>query len=214
MSHVLARPSLRPVHFRLRRRIVPYWCVAIGVAVATAALVGHLVGDAAHERARWGRLRPTVVVRHHVPAGERLTADDLTVRMLPVAAVPSGALRALPVGAIAATELETGEPLVARRLLGRGPSAVAARLPSGTRGIAVPGADGLPLRVGDHVDVLATFEPDSAPTDAPTFAVARGATVIHVGQEVVTIAVVASSAARVAYALAAGAVTLVLSGRS
>jgi Flp pilus assembly protein CpaB len=215
MSNVLARPSARPVHFRLRRRPLPYWLLATAVALATAALVGHLVGDAARERARWGQLQPTVVVRHRVPAGQRLTGRDVTVRMLPSVAVPARSLRALPSDAIAATELAAGEPLAVHRLRGRGPSAVAARLPSGTRGIAVPGANGLPLRVGDHVDVLATFDAEQqAAGDAPTFAVARNAVVIHVGHDAVTVAVAASSAARVAYALAAGAVTLVLTGTS
>src|SRR5687767_10354226 len=73
MSQVLARPSARPLHFRLRRRPLPYWLLATAVALATAALVGHLVGDAARERAQWGELRPTVVVRHRVPAGQHLT---------------------------------------------------------------------------------------------------------------------------------------------
>lgn len=214
MSYVLARPSSRPARFRLRRRPLPYWVLATAVALATAVLVGHLVGDAASERERWGRLQPTVVLKHRVPAGQRLTGRDVTVRMLPAAAVPAGALRTLPGDAIAATELDTGEALVAHRLLGRGPSAVAARLPRGTRGIAVPGANGLPLRVGDHVDVLATFDAEQAAGDEPTFAVARDAIVIHVGHDAVTVAVAASSAARVAYALAAGAVTLVLSGTS
>ena len=214
MSHVLARPSSRPLHLRLRRRPLPYWLLATAVALATAALVGHLVGDAARERARWARLQPTVVVKHHVPAGQRLTGRDVTVRMLPSAAVPAGALRTLPSGAVAATELAAGEALAGHRLLGRGPSVVAARLPRGTRGIAVPGANGLPLRVGDHVDVLATFEQEEAAGGAPTFAVARDAIVIHVGHDAVTVAVAASSSAKVAYALAAGAVTLVLSGTS
>jgi Flp pilus assembly protein CpaB len=213
MSQVLARPSSRP-QFRLRRRPLPYWLLATVVALATAALVGHLVGDAARERARWGRLRPTVVLRHHVPAGQRLTGRDVSVRMLPAVAVPAGSLRALPRDAVAATELAAGEALGAHRLLGHGPSAIAARLPRRTRGIAVPGANGLPLRVGDHVDVLATFDAEQAGGGAPTFAVARDAIVIHVGDDAVTVAVAASSAARVAYALAAGAVTLVLSGTS
>ena len=214
MSQVLARPSARPVHFRLRRRPLPYWLLATAVALATAALVGHLVGDAARERARWGELRPTVVVRHRVSAGQRLTPGDVTVRMLPAVAVPASSLRALPSDAIAATELAAGEALGARRLLGRGPSAVTARLPRGTRGIAVPGANGLPLRLGDHVDVLATFDAEQAAGEEPTFAVARNAVVVHVGHDVVTVAVATASAARVAYALAAGAVTLVLTGTS
>ena len=211
MSHVLARPSSRP-RFRLRRRPLPYWFLAGVVAFATAVLVARLVGDAAAERARWGSLRPAVVLRHHAAAGDVITAGDAVVRMLPAGVVPRDVLRRLPADAVAAVELNPGEMLVDRRLLGHGPSEVAARLPRGTRAIAVPGAGALPLDIGDHVDVLATFDPETSPGDAPTFTVARNAAVVHVGEDAVTIAVSTTSAPKVAYALAVGAVTLVLSG--
>jgi len=211
MSHVLARPSSRP-RFRLRRRPLPYWFLAGVVALATAVLVARLVGDAAAERARWRALRPAVVLRHHLDAGDAITSDDARVRLLPSGVVPGDVLRQVPEGAVAAVELDAGELLVERRLLGHGPSEVAARLPRGTRAIAVPGAGVLPLDIGDHVDVLATFDPETSPGDAPTFAVARDAVVVHVGEDAVTVAVATASAPKVAYALAAGAVTLVLSG--
>jgi Flp pilus assembly protein CpaB len=213
MSQVLARPASRP-RFRLRRRPLPYWLLCAVVALATGGLVARLVGDAAAERARWGSLRPTVVLRHTVAAGEPIVAGDARVRMLPAGVVPGHALRRLPVGAVAAVELGAGEVLVDRRLLGHGPSAIAARLPRGTRAIAIPEAGALPLHIGDRVDVLATFDPETSPDDAPTFTVARAATVVHVGHDAVTIAVTTTAAPKVAYALAAGAVTLVLSGTS
>lgn len=209
MSHVLARPASRP-RIRFRRRPLPYWFVAGVVALATAALVARLVGDAAAERSRWGTLRPAVVLEHHVDAGEVITPSAAGVRMLPSGVVPDGALRRLPVGATAAVELNAGELLVEHRLLGHGPSAVAARLPRGTRAIAIPEAGALPVSVGDHVDVLATFDPETSPGDAPTITVARDAVVVHVGHDAITIAVTTASAPKVTYALVAGAVTLVL----
>jgi hypothetical protein len=78
--------------------------------------------------------------------------------------------------------------------------------------VAVPTGSGLPLEVGDRVDVLATFDAGTTGAGEPTFAVARRAVVVHVGEDAVTVAVTTSAAPRVAYALAAGAVTLVLSG--
>src|SRR5256885_2187411 len=132
MSHVLARPPSRP-RIRLRRRPLPYWFLAGVVALATAALVARLVGDAAAERARWGTLRPAVVLRHRIAAGDPIPADDARVRMLPAGVLPHDVLRRLPGSAVAAVELGGGELLVERRLLGHGPSAVAARLPRGTR---------------------------------------------------------------------------------
>ena len=59
--------------------------------------------------------------------------------------------------------------------------------------------------------VLATFDATISEGE-PTFAVARRAVVVHVGEDAVTVAVGESSAPKVAYALAAGTVTLVLSG--
>src|SRR5437868_11998600 len=115
MSHVLARPSSRP-RLRLRRRPLPYWFLAGVVALATAALVARLVGDAAAERARWGTLRPAVVLRHGVAAGDPITVGDARVRMLPAGVVPRDALRRLPAAAVAAVELGGGELLVERRL--------------------------------------------------------------------------------------------------
>lgn len=213
MSHVLARPASRP-RIRLRRRPLPYWFLAGIVALATAALMARLVGDAAAERARWGSLRPAVVLRRDIGAGDEITAREAAVRMLPAGVVPRDALRRLPGKAVAAVELTAGEFLVERRLAGHGPSRVAARLPRGTRAIAVPGAGALPLVIGDRVDVLATFDPKTSAGDAPTFAVAQDATVVDVGRDAVTIAVGTASASKVAYALVAGAVTLVLSGTS
>lgn len=76
---------------------------------------------------------------------------------------------------------------------------MAALVPAGGRAVAVPVADALPpLRRGDRVDVL-----------APSV-VAADAVVLDVGETVVTVAVVAADAPRVADALARGPVTLAL----
>ncbi|MCU1378191.1 MAG: hypothetical protein JWN29_1174, partial [Acidimicrobiales bacterium] len=160
------RPPLRATRLRFRRPL-PFWLLAGLVAVATAALVGHLVADAAAERDRWGTLRPTVVATADVDGGERLTAGDVTVRRLPAALVPAGALRSLPAASLAAVDIHAGEAVLAARLVGPGSSAVAARLPAGTRGVAVPSGSGLPLEVGDRVDVLATFDPATAGDGEP-----------------------------------------------
>lgn len=210
MPTLLPRPQPRS-RLRLRRRPLPYWLVATVVALATAGLVARLLGDAAAERARWGELRTTLVATADVRGSQPLTAGAVAERRLPRALVPPGALRSLPPGAVAAVDIHRGEAVLAARLVGPGSSAVAARLPAGTRGVAVPTGSGLPLEVGDRVDVLATFD-DVAADGEPTFPVARGAVVVHVGGDAVTVAVAESAAPKVAYALAAGAVTLVLSG--
>jgi Flp pilus assembly protein CpaB len=203
----LVRPSMRP-----RRRLhqpVPYWLVVAVIAVVPALAVGRLATTADAERRRWGPGLPTVVVRVDVAAGEPIGADDVEIRSLPAAARPDDAMGTLPTGAVAAADLVAGEAVVGSRLAPAGTSPIAARLPSGTRGIAVPADDGLAVRVGDRVDVLATLD---ATSGQPTTTLARGATVVDVGEKAVTVAVPVEQAERVAFALAAGVVTLALTG--
>lgn len=206
----LTRPLRPPArrHWRIRRPL-PHWGVAVLLALATAALVADVAGGAAEAAARWSPGPPVLVVRAPVAAGATLTAADVERRRLPAAAVPGGALAELPTGAAATIALHPGEVVLRDRV--RGTSPVAARLPAGSRGVALPNDTALPLRVGDRVDVLATFEVDAAGAP-PTFAVAQDALVVHVGADAVTVAVPGASAPKVAYAVAAGAVTLALGG--
>ena len=192
----------------LRRRRVPYWLTASAAALLVALAVGRLSATAAAERARWGTARTAVVVTSAVRAGDRL-AGHVTTRSVPVALLPRRALVTLPPDAVAAVDLTPGEIVLAQRLTGR--STVAARLPSGSRAVAVPTAGGLPLEIGDRVDVLATFDTGD-PAAEPTLAVASDALVLAVGEDAATVAVSQSAAPRVAYALAVGTITLVLSG--
>jgi Flp pilus assembly protein CpaB len=205
----LARPALRPR--RRLRRPLPYWTVVVAAAALPAMLVGRLAAEAAAERARWGPGTATVVVVVDRRAGEPVGDADVELRRLPGALRPRGALSFLPSAAVATDDLVAGEVLVASRLAPAGTSAVAARLPVGTRGIAVPNDVGLRLEVGDPVDVLATLDPGGG-TGTPTTAVARDARVVDVGDRVVTVAVGVDEAERVAFALAAGVVTLALNG--
>lgn len=208
----LTRPPRPAAHRRWRlRRPLPYWAVAVLLAVATAALVAEVAGGAAEAAAQWSPGPPVLVVRTPVAAGEAVTAADVDARRLPAAVVPDGALRVLPDDATAAVRLHRGEVLLTDRV--RGASPVSVRLPPGARGIAVPNDTALPVRVGDRVDVLATFGADTS-TTPPTFAVARSALIVHVAADAVTVAVHEAAAPKVAYAVAAGAVTLALSGTS
>jgi hypothetical protein len=198
---------------RLRRRPLPFWAAALLAATVTALVVGRLTADAAAERARWGATRPAAVVLRDVAAGHRFRPGDLAVRQLPVALLPRGALRHAPIGAVTTIDLRAGETLVDARLA-RSASAAAARLPAGTRGLAVPNASGIPVEVGDRVDLLATFDAQAAGDGPPTFAVAEGAVVVAVADDAVTVAVPRRVAPAVAYALTAGSVLLALSATS
>ena len=190
---------------RLLRRPIPWWVAAVLLTVVTTVTVGRATGEAAAERSRWGDERTVVVALVDHEPGDRLRAE---LRRLPEAVVPDGALDELAPGATAVSALAAGEVVLGRRVAPDGLSLVAARLPDGTRGVAVPhGIAPLPVEVGDTVDVLASFESE-------TITVATDALVVDVGEDAVTVAVDADDAAGVAYAVTAGVVTLALSGTS
>lgn len=209
-------PARSRRRLRLPRRLPPFWMATAALAVITGLTVARLLGLAAADVARYGELTPTLVATRDVPAGARLGPGDAEVRRIPAALVPAGALSAAPDGSpVVIAPVHRGEAVLAGRLAPSGLSETAALLPPGTRGIAIPlGPDALALRWGDRVDVLATV--DAAMTETtpePTFPVARGATVVAVEGESVTVAVTPAEARRVAFAVTTGAVTLLLAGQ-
>ena len=140
--------------------------------------------------------------------------------------------RSLPAAVLPATRRHrrrrsdgSRSPTFPRRGAGRGTggarracTGAAALLPPGTRALAVPDGPGTPpLRVGDTVDVLATYDPflfdpaSGRPVPAGDTVVA-GALVIDVSEGAITVAVDPDDAPAVAFALAQGAVTLALAG--
>jgi hypothetical protein len=117
--------------------------------------------------------------------------------------VPGDARPAPADGEVAAAWIGAGEIVHEHRLAPAGLSPVAALLPPGTRGVAVPlGLAPLPVEVGDRVDVHGATR------------LASDALVIAVHEEAVTVAVDAADAARVAYEASNGTVTLVLTAPS
>ena len=202
------RSAVRPLA-PLRRRPSAYWAAALALALVTALVVARAVGRAEAGAARLGGLRPAVVVTRTLPAGAAVAPGDAEVRRLPAALLPRGAVEGVPEGARVSATVHEGEVLLAARLAPVGASPLAAALPAGTRGVAVPLSPGaLPVQPGDVVDVLATLDPDLAEGADPTVAVARGAVVVDVGEEGVVVAVTPGQAPRVAFAVAAGAVAL------
>jgi Flp pilus assembly protein CpaB len=169
-----------------------------------------LTGAAEH-RERWGRTTPVVVALVDLTAGHRLDGSEVAVRDLPVALVPRGHLRSLPVGAVLRHPVRAGEVLVEDRVTSPGRSPLAAVLPEGTRAVAIPvdEATAPPLAPGDLVDVFVSVDP-SAVAGPPAFAVAREVLVVDVGEHAVAVAVREDLVARVAFAAASGMVALVL----
>ena len=201
---------------RLRRSPLPFWLLALALSLITGLSVGRLVDEASRRAARLGGLVDVPVTVRSIDAGRILRAGDVAVRRLPAAVVPRGRLARSPAGRMTAVPLAAGEVLLAAKLTPDGLAGVAALVPSGHRALAVPvEPGGLALRQGHRVDVLATFEVaagESPEGEAgpPTFPVAAGALVVDVAEQAVTVAVTPAEAARVAFALARGTVTLAL----
>ncbi len=202
---------------RLRRRLVgspiAFWVTAIALAGVTGTILAGLVSRAQVTTSRYGHQRAVVVATREVAAGQALRPGDVEVREMPAAFLPAGALTVAPLGRTVVVPLFPGEVVIAAKLAPKGLSGVAALLPPGTRAVAVPtGGASAPVRRGDVVDVLASFDPSTTGSGEPTVTVAVGALVVDVGDDVVTVAVLPEEASRVAFAVAHGVVTLALTG--
>ena len=200
---------------RLRPHPRSFWPLALGLALLTGVVVARLVGEASSRAARLGGLRSVPVAARAVEAGQVLSAADVAVRRLPAALLPAAPVASSPEGHAALVPLAAGEVVLEAKLAPWGTRGVAALVPPGRRALAVPMERGrLPVRTGDRVDVLATFETAEPAGDGggqePTFPVATAALVVDVGDEAVTVAVSQHEAPRVAFAVARGTVVLAL----
>lgn len=189
----------------MRKRLNVHWIVVIVLAVLTSSAVAGALRRGDEAQRRWGDTRPVAVASHRIEAGALLGADDVEVASWPVAIAPAAALRDAPVGRRLLAAVEAGEPLTAARISPDGIAGLAAMLPKGSRAvaIAVPAAS-MPLRDGDHVDLIVTA------TDGSSATVARDALVIDVGDRAISVAVPAAVVEQVAAAVALNAVTPVL----
>jgi Flp pilus assembly protein CpaB len=187
------------IRYLLARHPWAYWFLVLVVAAAAGSVVSDVVGRATTSVRELGEMVRVPVAARDVAVGTVLADDDVAWRVLPVGALPEAAVADAPVGRTTLVPLVPGEVLVAPKLAPDGVHGIAALLPAGARAVGVPVVDGMPpLRRGDRVDVLAPA------------VVAADAVVLEATEVVVTIAVVAADAPRVAEAVARGPVTLAL----
>ncbi len=197
-----------------------FWGTASGLA-AIAGLMGlRLAADLEAEAARYGPIRVVPVATRSLLVGDVVRADDVERRSVPAGLVPRGTIARSWEGQVVRSPVLAGEVVVDARLAPAGLEGAAALVPPDSRAIAVPSGPGgrPPMRAGDRVDVLATVAYERASGDGhasdepPTFLVAAAAVVVAVddGADIVTVAVPASDAARVAHAVATAAITLAL----
>lgn len=184
---------------------------ALSVVVAAGAtllLKGHLIRlEAAASAAGPGS--PVVVAETDLARGAVLDPSFLSIRSIPTAYRPPGALESLDqaAGRMLATEVVAGEPMTESRLAGEG-GPVAALVPPGLRAapVAVSAPPGL-LASGDRVDVLATFASGQPHTEtvvsgAEVLSVLGGGTDGFDGLTTVILLVSPETAERLAYARA------------
>jgi Flp pilus assembly protein CpaB len=197
-----------PLRRRLPRRALPFWIATLALALATGLVADGLLRRAEQAEARWGTTRPAVVATRALEPGDRL-AGAAVVRRLPAVALPRSTLGALPAGAVALDPIGAGEVVTAARVGGPAASAVAGRLPPGTRAVVIPlEVKGLPVRVGDRVDLLASATTDPAfdgGSTAPSLPVASRALVVVVRPAALVVALDPTDAVAVAGALGQGA---------
>ena len=207
-------PHRYDVALALRRRPRARRAVVVALAALCGIAVTGVVQRAEQAAAAWGSSVPVLVATEDLQPGERLDGTNTRVEPRPRPLVPPGALSGLPDGGRLAEAVYAGEPIREERLTSAGLSAVAARLPAGTRAIAIPVAPGLvpSLALGDRVDVLVALPAEAAGDGPPGFTLATNVLVVDVSETAVTIAVPADAAPRIAVAFGTGAVTLALVG--
>jgi Flp pilus assembly protein CpaB len=155
-----------------RGRALAFLVAALFAAVVAAAIADGY-GDSVARG--YGALRPVVVVRAGLEAGEAIepgqAASDLELRRVPARFLPPGALQspAEAIGLVAAAAIPAGSYLLASQLhpprtdagaelgLGRGRQPVEIAV-SGAEALLVAGA----RPVGERVDVVVTTEPTGA----------------------------------------------------
>lgn len=177
-----------------------YWSAVGLVCVVATAVVMALVGRATASARSLGRTVSVPVAARPLALGAVVEDGDVRWRLLPTSVLPEAPVEGSPVGRTLVVPVVAGEVLVTAKFAPDGLSGVAALLPAGARALAVPVAAANPsVQRGDRVDLLAESD-----------VIARDAVVLDVGDEVVTVAVVADEAPRVAEALSTGVVTVAL----
>jgi Flp pilus assembly protein CpaB len=164
--------------------------LALVVALATTGFTYQLLSKAQAGADRYGRPTSVAIATRDLPAGKVLGGDDVRVTTLPRQAVPRSALSYAPVGRPLHTAIDEGQVITERQVADRGTSPIAAALPTGMGAIAIPRGDHpLPLRTGDHVEVLLmdSDSGDAEPIDetAPVLSVDGSVAVVAVAPDLV-----------------------------
>jgi len=202
-SQQWVRPRLsRWMHKWAQRRFV--WAGAVILLAATTGfVVASITATAIEERASWGEVVRVAVASQSIAVGDTV-AGGISWKEYPAAVVPRSAVTSLPGDDVAATQIGSGEIVVATDLMSAS-AGLGAQLSPGRSAMALPRVVGWPsLVVGDQVALLAT-----SPT-SPASTVTSEAVVLQSNDDEVTVSIVSDDAPEVANALSRGQVIAVL----
>jgi Flp pilus assembly protein CpaB len=210
-------------------RALLLWIGAVLVAVVTAVIVATDLA-ALHQRARGlGPPRAVAAAIRDLPVGTTIDDEDVRVRSVHRSQLPAGAMSPSEArGRVVAIPVVQGAFVVDGNVAPRRRTGLNGAIPTGMRALRIVARDAVRPPIGSSVDVLATF--DAGKTEggggAPTVVAARGVLVLGTDDAPasveaatgrgggaglgVTLLVTEDDAPRLAFAAAAGVVTIAL----
>lgn len=200
-----ARVALAKGRLVLRRLRLARWALALVTGVVASLWLTGVAADAERARERWSATGAVWVLAVDLPSGTELETAHVVRRTLPEIAIPPSALSPStadsPAGRRLRVDGHRGEILLIPRLAPVGASAVAARLPDGTRGVAVTTDEDEPFAVGDRADLFDLLTSRRISEAALVVDVAPGTTTFAVTVEQTNVVVEALGAGGIVAAL-------------
>lgn len=196
------------MHFtrRLRRYPVAWWALVIFMAATVGYAVTSSLERASAAAAQFEGMTSVAVFERPLSPGSVIKSDDVRTESRPQAFLPKEAIVLDPVGRVVAFPVSAGEVVHERNAGAAGLSPTAALLQPNERAIAIDIQRSQPsLRIGDLVDVIATFDEVER---GSTATIAEGSRVVHLEKHTAMVAVPADRAAKVAFAVTQGKVML------
>jgi pilus assembly protein CpaB len=141
--------------------------IALALSLATSGLVYNYLQGASEPTTK--ETVPVIVAKVDIPSKTKVTAEMVQIQNVPAEYMQPGAVRdgKQVIGVLAREHIIAGEQITSRRLLAEGKAAgLPGIIPPGKRAVTVAvsevsGVAGL-IKPGDHVDVMATFDPGTA----------------------------------------------------
>jgi Flp pilus assembly protein CpaB len=206
----------------LRRspRAVLLWAAGALVGLVTALSIANMLVSIHRQDTRYGSLHTTVVARRDLTVGSTITSGDISERRVRGESAAPGAIteKDHAVGMVVVVPLLRGTEITARHVTTKDRAGDDGVVPDGERAMRVVIEAGTRPRVGDHVDLYASFDPQVIGDGDPTVTVASGAPVLGVDDDTaagdhgpaigVTVLVTEAAAKRLAFAQSAGQLAL------